>query len=119
MSRTTTTTYGAERLDSLTTLSGEEVRPLHTPADVPPFEEIGLPGEFPFAAPRFSRPRTEGGRMSIGRVAVLGGGLMSSGIAEATAVAGLEVVVREVDPPALEALRDARVSDDHAPAALV
>jgi 3-hydroxybutyryl-CoA dehydrogenase len=39
--------------------------------------------------------------MSIERVAVLGGGLMGSGIAEALAVAGLPVVLREVDGSAL------------------
>jgi 3-hydroxybutyryl-CoA dehydrogenase len=44
--------------------------------------------------------------MSIERVAVLGGGLMGSGIAESVAVAGFEVVVKEVDDRAVEALRD-------------
>jgi 3-hydroxybutyryl-CoA dehydrogenase len=43
--------------------------------------------------------------MSIERVAVLGGGLMGSGIAEVSAAAGLPVVVREVDERALEASR--------------
>jgi 3-hydroxybutyryl-CoA dehydrogenase len=43
--------------------------------------------------------------MSIERVAVLGGGLMGSGIAEVSAAAGLPVVVREVDEPAAEAAR--------------
>ena len=43
--------------------------------------------------------------MTIERVAVLGGGLMGSGIAEAAAVAGFQVVVREVDDGALGALR--------------
>jgi 3-hydroxybutyryl-CoA dehydrogenase len=42
--------------------------------------------------------------MAVERVAVLGGGLMGSGIAEATAVSGLPVVVREVDDSALTAL---------------
>ena len=44
--------------------------------------------------------------MSIERVAVLGGGLMGSGIAEAVAVAGLPVVVREIDDRALAAARE-------------
>ena len=35
--------------------------------------------------------------MEIERVAVLGGGLMGSGIAETVAVAGFDVVLREVD----------------------
>jgi 3-hydroxybutyryl-CoA dehydrogenase len=39
--------------------------------------------------------------MEIERVAVLGGGLMGSGIAESVAVAGLDVVVREVDERAI------------------
>jgi 3-hydroxybutyryl-CoA dehydrogenase len=43
--------------------------------------------------------------MTIERVAVLGGGLMGSGIAEVTAAAGLPVVVREVDDDALAAAR--------------
>ena len=43
--------------------------------------------------------------MTIERVAVLGGGLMGSGIAEVTAAAGLRVVVREVDDDALAAAR--------------
>ena len=34
---------------------------------------------------------------SIERVAVIGGGLMGSGIAEASAGAGLDVVLREID----------------------
>ncbi len=37
-----------ERDALLTTLSGEEVRPLYTEDDLPPSERIGLPGEFPF-----------------------------------------------------------------------
>ncbi len=44
--------------------------------------------------------------MSIERVAVLGGGLMGSGIAESVAVAGFDVVVREVDDRALASLRE-------------
>jgi 3-hydroxybutyryl-CoA dehydrogenase len=43
--------------------------------------------------------------MSIDRVAVLGGGLMGSGIAESTAAAGLPVVVREISEPAVVAAR--------------
>jgi 3-hydroxybutyryl-CoA dehydrogenase len=41
--------------------------------------------------------------MTIDRVAVLGGGLMGSGIAESVAVAGVPVVVREVSEPRAEA----------------
>jgi 3-hydroxybutyryl-CoA dehydrogenase len=41
--------------------------------------------------------------MSIDRVAVLGGGLMGSGIAESVALAGLPVVVRDVDDTAVRA----------------
>jgi 3-hydroxybutyryl-CoA dehydrogenase len=41
--------------------------------------------------------------MSIEKVAVLGGGLMGSGIAESVAVAGIPVVVRDVDQTAVEA----------------
>jgi 3-hydroxybutyryl-CoA dehydrogenase len=44
--------------------------------------------------------------MSIERVGVLGGGLMGSGIAEAIAVAGVPVVLLEVDQAAAEAARD-------------
>ncbi|HTT93907.1 MAG TPA: 3-hydroxybutyryl-CoA dehydrogenase [Solirubrobacterales bacterium] len=43
--------------------------------------------------------------MSIDRVAVLGGGLMGSGIAESVARAGVPVVVRDVDAAAVEAAR--------------
>jgi 3-hydroxybutyryl-CoA dehydrogenase len=43
--------------------------------------------------------------MKIERVAVLGGGLMGSGIAESVAVAGFDVVVREVDAGAIESAR--------------
>ena len=43
--------------------------------------------------------------MNIDRVAVLGGGLMGSGIAESTAAAGLPVVVREISEPAAAAAR--------------
>jgi 3-hydroxybutyryl-CoA dehydrogenase len=43
--------------------------------------------------------------MTIERVAVVGGGLMGSGIAEVTAAAGLPVVVREVDEQAMAAAR--------------
>jgi 3-hydroxybutyryl-CoA dehydrogenase len=41
--------------------------------------------------------------MSIDKVAVLGGGLMGSGIAESVALAGLPVVVRDVDDTAVRA----------------
>ena len=43
--------------------------------------------------------------MSIERVAVLGGGLMGSGIAEVASAAGLSVVVREIDETASAAAR--------------
>jgi 3-hydroxybutyryl-CoA dehydrogenase len=43
--------------------------------------------------------------MEIERVAVIGGGLMGSGIAEAAAVAEFEVLVREVDSKAADAAR--------------
>jgi 3-hydroxybutyryl-CoA dehydrogenase len=43
--------------------------------------------------------------MSIERVAVVGGGLMGSGIAEVSAAAGLSVVVREVNDEALAGAR--------------
>jgi 3-hydroxybutyryl-CoA dehydrogenase len=48
--------------------------------------------------------------MSIERVAVLGGGLMGSGIAESVARAGLHVVVRDVDGTAIGAAHK-RISD--------
>jgi len=38
----------AERRERFTTLSGEPVRALYTPADLPEAERIGLPGEYPF-----------------------------------------------------------------------
>jgi methylmalonyl-CoA mutase, N-terminal domain len=38
----------SEREALFTTLSGEPVAPLYTPDDLPPFERIGFPGEFPF-----------------------------------------------------------------------
>jgi methylmalonyl-CoA mutase, N-terminal domain len=37
-----------ERDAELTTLSGEEVRPLYLPDDLPAFDAIGFPGQFPF-----------------------------------------------------------------------
>ncbi|MCC7397309.1 MAG: 3-hydroxybutyryl-CoA dehydrogenase [Planctomycetes bacterium] len=43
--------------------------------------------------------------MRIEKVAVLGGGLMGSGIAESVARAGLEVTVRDVDAAAVDAAR--------------
>ncbi len=57
MSETTTDAYQAWReryaatpeLDrEFRSLSGDEVRPLYTPADLPDEGEIGLPGEFPY-----------------------------------------------------------------------
>ena len=47
MSTTTTTTLGAERKATFTTLSGVPVRALYTAADVSD-SVIGLPGQFPF-----------------------------------------------------------------------
>jgi 3-hydroxybutyryl-CoA dehydrogenase len=44
--------------------------------------------------------------MGIDRVAVVGGGLMGSGIAEAIAVAGIPVVLREINEEALDAARE-------------
>ena len=44
--------------------------------------------------------------MAIEKVAVLGGGLMGSGIAESVARAGIEVTVRDVDGTAVDAARD-------------
>jgi 3-hydroxybutyryl-CoA dehydrogenase len=53
--------------------------------------------------------------MSIEKVAVLGGGLMGSGIAESVARAGLPVVVRDVDAAAIDgAHRRIRTSLGHA-----
>jgi methylmalonyl-CoA mutase N-terminal domain/subunit len=37
-----------ERKESFETLSGEPIKGLYTPADLPPFESIGAPGEYPF-----------------------------------------------------------------------
>ena len=37
-----------ERDVSFTTLSGDEIRPLYTPADLPDPSAIGLPGQYPF-----------------------------------------------------------------------
>jgi methylmalonyl-CoA mutase, N-terminal domain len=37
-----------ERDASFTTLSGEPVEPLYGPDDLPPFDRVGFPGEFPF-----------------------------------------------------------------------
>src|SRR6476469_5098268 len=48
MSTTTTTTLGAERKATFTTLSGEPIRALYTERDRPDPERIGLPGEYPF-----------------------------------------------------------------------
>jgi 3-hydroxybutyryl-CoA dehydrogenase len=45
------------------------------------------------------------GAMSIERVAILGGGLMGSGIAESVARAGVPVTVRDVDDVAVDAVR--------------
>ena len=44
--------------------------------------------------------------MTIERVAVVGGGLMGSGIAESVALAGMSVTVRDVDEAAIEAVRE-------------
>jgi 3-hydroxybutyryl-CoA dehydrogenase len=44
--------------------------------------------------------------MSIERVGVVGCGLMGSGIAEICARAGRDVVIREVDPPTVQAARE-------------
>lgn len=53
--------------------------------------------------------------MKIEAVAVLGGGLMGSGIAESVAVAGLPVTVREIDEGALAVARSRIVTSlDHA-----
>src|SRR2546423_3631706 len=39
----------ARQRDTLfTTISGEEVKPLYTAADLPELEQIGVPGEYPF-----------------------------------------------------------------------
>jgi 3-hydroxybutyryl-CoA dehydrogenase len=43
--------------------------------------------------------------MSIEKVAILGGGLMGSGIAESVAVAGLSVIVRDIDDTAIGGAR--------------
>jgi methylmalonyl-CoA mutase N-terminal domain/subunit len=40
--------YGLERDAPFTTLSGEQIRPLYTSADLPEDSEIGLPGQYPF-----------------------------------------------------------------------
>src|SRR5919112_2677006 len=37
-----------ERKAKFTTLSGEPIEPLYGPQDVPPFEDIGEPGQYPF-----------------------------------------------------------------------
>jgi methylmalonyl-CoA mutase N-terminal domain/subunit len=37
-----------ERDAPFTTLSGEAIKPLYTSEDLPPFEQIGYPGEYPF-----------------------------------------------------------------------
>jgi 3-hydroxybutyryl-CoA dehydrogenase len=47
----------------------------------------------------------ERGAMSIERVAILGGGLMGSGIAESVARAGLPVTVRDIDEAAVGGVR--------------
>jgi 3-hydroxybutyryl-CoA dehydrogenase len=69
--------------------------------------------------------------MSIERVAVLGGGLMGSGIAEVSAAHGFPVVVREIDDEALtgarsridvslqRAVRAGKIDDDDAAAAIL
>src|SRR5579884_3411656 len=37
-----------ERDAEFSTISGEEIRPLYTPDDLPAFEAIGFPGQFPY-----------------------------------------------------------------------
>jgi methylmalonyl-CoA mutase, N-terminal domain len=37
-----------ERKEKFTTLSGEPIEPLYGPESLPPFEDIGRPGEYPF-----------------------------------------------------------------------
>src|SRR5438105_549204 len=37
-----------KRDTAFTTISGEEVKPLYTPADLPDYESIGVPGQFPY-----------------------------------------------------------------------
>src|SRR5439155_11672139 len=37
-----------QRDASNTTISGEPIEPLYTPADLPAYETIGLPGQFPY-----------------------------------------------------------------------
>src|SRR3954451_10085423 len=37
-----------ERDAPFTTLSGEHIKPLYTPDDLPPFEQIGYPGAYPY-----------------------------------------------------------------------
>src|SRR5689334_5473792 len=44
--------------------------------------------------------------MAVERVAILGGGLMGSGIAESTARAEIPVLVRDIDDAAIGAARD-------------
>src|SRR6201992_2206114 len=53
--------------------------------------------------PTICEPPIRGEQMSIDKVAVLGGGLMGSGIAESVALAGLPVIVRDIDDTAVEA----------------
>ena len=62
--------------------------------------DAGVPA--PAAADSTAHAGTTG---AIESVAVVGGGFMGSGIAETVAVAGLPVVVRDVDEPALERAR--------------
>jgi 3-hydroxybutyryl-CoA dehydrogenase len=50
--------------------------------------------------------------MKIEKVAVLGGGLMGSGIAESVARAGLPVTVRDIDAAAVDAARG-RLDNSH------
>ena len=61
--------------------------------------------------PCISRPKriSAGARVtsSIKIVGVIGSGLMGTGIAQACATAGLQVIVRDIDPAALKRCMDA------------
>jgi methylmalonyl-CoA mutase N-terminal domain/subunit len=44
-----TPTIGSQRtLPESRTLSGEPIEPLYTPADLPEYERIGVPGQYPY-----------------------------------------------------------------------
>src|SRR5690606_9471116 len=57
------------------------------------------------ATPQTTAAEGAAGR-ELARLAVVGGGFMGSGIAESAAVAGLDVIVREVDDAALARARE-------------